>query len=154
MLRHSRLLQAVVLICGITCTAAVLAADKDQVIKDRQALMKDQIRQWLVVRNYIQGKADQAQAISAVDSLTKSIPKVPDLFPPGTAGPSPSGKFGTKPEVWSEHDKFLAAVKKVADQVAVLAAAVKSGDKAKTASAFKELDACDACHQDFRSKLQ
>jgi len=79
---------------------------------------------------------------------------VQDYLPPGTAGPAPDGKFGTKPEVWTEHDKFLAANKKVADQVAVLADAVKSGDKAKTAAAFKELDVCNACHQDFRAKLQ
>ena len=52
-------------VVGASVPVAALAADKDQVIKDRQALMKDQIRQWLVVRNYIQGKADQAQAASA-----------------------------------------------------------------------------------------
>ena len=49
-------------------STAVLAADKEQVIKDRQAFMKDQGRQWLVVRNYIQGTADQAAATSAVSS--------------------------------------------------------------------------------------
>ena len=139
---------------GIAVSTAALAADKEQVIKDRQTFMKDQGRQWLVVRNYIQGKADEAAAISALASLTKSLPKVPDHFPPDTGGPAPGGKWGTKPEVWSEHDKFLAADRKVADQVAVLAAAVKSGDKAKAAAAFKDLDACAACHQDFRAKLQ
>ena len=142
------------LMLGAAYSTAALAADKDQVIKDRQALMKDQGRQWLVVRNYIQGKADQAAAISAVESLTKSVPKVPDYFPPGTGGPSPGGKWGTKPEIWSEHDKFLAADKKVADQVATLDAAVKSGDKAKVAAAFKDLDICSGCHQTFRAKLQ
>ncbi|MGC2521327.1 MAG: cytochrome c, partial [Stellaceae bacterium] len=99
---------------GLTLAAyspAALAADKEQVIKDRQTLMKDQGRQWLVIRNYIQGKADQSAAISALASLTKSIPTVPDYFPPGTEGPNPDGKWGPKPEVWSEHDKFLAADK-------------------------------------------
>ena len=100
-----------------TVYSAGLAADKEQVIKDRQAFMKDQGRQWLVLRNYTQGKADQAAALSAVVSLTKSVPKVPDHFPPDTGGPAPGGKWGTKPEVWSEHDKFLAADKKVAAQV-------------------------------------
>jgi cytochrome c556 len=139
---------------GTAYSTATLAADKEQVIKDRQAFMKDQGRQWLVVRNYIQGKADQAAATSAAESLTKSVPKVPDYFPPDTGGPAPGGKWGTKPEIWSEHDKFLAADKKVADQVAVLDAAVKSGDKAKAAAAFKDLDICAACHQSFRAKLQ
>lgn len=135
-------------------STAVLAADKEQVIKDRQAFMKDQGRQWLVVRNYIQGTADQAAATSAVESLTKSVPKVLDYFPPDTGGPAPDGKFGTKPEIWSEHDKFLEADKKVADQVAALGAAVKSGDKDKVAAAFKDLKFCNACHDTFRAKLQ
>ena len=119
------------LIVGTVYSTAALAADKEQVIKDRQAFMKDQGRHWLILRNYVQGKADQAAAISAVGSLTKSLPKLPVHFPPDTAGSAPGGKWGTKPEVWSEHDKFLAANKKVANQVAVLGAAVKSGDKAQ-----------------------
>lgn len=144
---------AISVIC-LSASTAALAIDKEQVIKDRQNFMKDQGRQWLVLRNYVQGKADQAAAISAVESLTKSVPKTPDYFPPDTGGPAPGGKWGTKSEIWSEHDKFLAADKKVADQVAVLGAAVKSGDKATTAAAFKDLNACGACHQDFRAKLQ
>jgi cytochrome c556 len=139
---------------GVAVSTAAVAVDKEQVIKDRQTFMKDQGRQWLVARNYIHGKVDQAAAISALASLTKSLPKVPDHFPPDTAGPAPGGKWGTKPEVWSEHAKFLAADKKVADQVAALDVAVKSGDEAKAAAAFKDLDACAACHQDFRAKLQ
>jgi cytochrome c556 len=141
-------------VIGLNASTAALAIDKEQVIKDRQTFMKDQGRQWLVLRNYVQGKADQAAALSALGSLTKSLPKLPDHFPPDTAGPAPGGKWGTKPEVWSEHDKFLAANKKVANQVAVLGAAVKSGDKAQAAAAFKDLDGCAACHQDFRAKLQ
>ena len=139
---------------GVACSTAALAADKEQVIKDRQALMKDQGRRWLVVRNYTQGKADQAAATSALASLIKSLPTVPDYFPPGTEGPNPDGKWGPKPEVWSERDKFLAADKTVADQVAALDAAVKSGDQPKVAAAFKDLDACSGCHKTFRAKLQ
>jgi cytochrome c556 len=139
--------------CAVSSTSP-LAADKDQVIKDRQTFMKDQGRQWLLIRNYVQGKADQAAAIAAADALTKSVSKVPDYFPPDSGGPAPGGKWGTKPEIWSDHDKFLAADKKVADQVAELDAAVKSGDTAKVAAAFKDLDGCAACHQDFRAKLQ
>ena len=98
--------------------------------------------------------ADQQAATAAVDSLAKLVPDVPNHFPPGTAGPAPDGKYATKPEVWSQHDKFLAAEKKVTDQVAALGTAVKSGDKAKAEVAFKELDVCNACHNDFRAKLQ
>jgi len=130
------------------------AQDKDKIIAERQKLMKDQGRDWVVVRNYIEGKADQAAALSAVESLSKSVPTVPNYFPPGTEGPAPEGKWGTKPEIWSEHDKFLAAVKKVGDQVAVLDAALRGGDKTTVEAAFKDLNICNACHETFRAKLQ
>ena len=139
---------------GAAGSIGVLAADKDKVIADRQDFMKRQVREWVVVRNYVQGSADQQAATAAADNLVKLVPMIPDHFPPGTEGPTPDGKYGTKPEVWTQHDKFLAAQKKVTDQVATLDAAVKSGDKAKVEVAFKELDVCNGCHNDFRAKLQ
>ena len=143
------------LISALTAiSVAALAQDKDKIIAERQKLMKDQGRDWVVVRNYIEGKADQAAALAAVESLSKSVPTVPKYFPPGTEGTAPEGKWATKPEVWSEHDKFLAAVKKVGDQVAVLDAALRSGDKTKVEAAFKDLNICNACHETFRAKLQ
>lgn len=139
---------------GATTSTAAWAQDKDKVIAERQDLMKKQIRDWIAIRNYLAGNADQSTATAAADALTKSVPTVPNYFPPGTAGPTPDGKWATKPEVWSEHDKFVAAEKKVTEQVAALDPAVKSGDKAKAEVAFKDLDACNACHNTFRAKLQ
>ena len=79
-----------VLICGsIAISVGAAAQDKDKIIAERQKLMKDQGREWVVVRNYIEGKADQAAALSAVESLSKSVPTVPNYFPPETAGPAP-----------------------------------------------------------------
>jgi len=146
-------LGAVLAIAAANPTGA-LAVDKDQVLKDRQAAMKEQGRQLIVVRNYLEDKADQAAALAALDSLTKSVPTVPNLFPPGTEGEAPEGKWAAKPEIWSEHDKFLAAGKKVADQIAGLEAAVRSGDKVKAQVAFKDIGFCSGCHDTFRAKLQ
>jgi cytochrome c556 len=151
--RHSALAAALAFAL-VSFGAAAPAQDKDKIIAERQNVMKDQGRQWLVVRNYLEGKADQAAALSAAESLTKSVPTVPNYFPPGTEGPSPDGKWAAKPEIWSEHDKFLAAVKKVGDQVAVLDVALRGGDKAKVEAAFKDLNLCNACHETFRAKLQ
>jgi len=146
-------LGAVLAIAAAASTAA-LAQDKDKAIADRQDFMKRQIREWIVVRNYVQGNADQQAATAAADTLVKLVPDVPKHFPPGTDGPTPDGKWATKPEVWTEKEKFQAAEKKVTEQVAALDAAVKSGDKAKVEVAFKELDACNGCHNTFRAKLQ
>jgi cytochrome c556 len=146
-------LGAVLAIAAFSSPGA-LAVDKDQVLKDRQAAMKDQGRQLVVVRNYLEDKADQAAALAALESLAKSVPTVPTLFPAGTEGEAPEGKWAAKPEIWSEPDKFLAADKKVADQIAALAAEVKSGDKAKAQTLFKEIGFCSGCHDTFRAKLQ
>src|SRR5512138_2889612 len=112
---------------GATTSTAAWAQDKEKVIAERQDLMKKQVREWIVLRNYVQGNADQQAALAAVDALEKMLPTVPKYFPPGTAGPAPDGKWGTKPEVWTEHDKFLAAGKKVEEQVGALGAALKTG---------------------------
>src|SRR5947207_14340729 len=147
-------LGAAVLVLGSFCCGAVLAQDKDKVIAEGEDFMKQQIRQWIVVRNYVQGNAEQPAAVAAADALVKLVPMIEKHFPPGTAGPTPDGKWATKPEVWSEHDKFVAAEKKVAEQVAALDAAVKSGDKAKIEVAFKHPDACNGRHNTFRAQLQ
>lgn len=139
---------------GLFEPAGAMAQDKPKLLQERQDLMRDQGRQWVVIRNYVQGKADQAAALAAVDSLEKSVPTVTKYFPPGSEGANPDGKYGPKPEVFSEPDKFAAADKKVAEQVTALAAALKGGDKAKIQTAFKELDFCSACHNTFRAKLQ
>jgi len=155
-MRTSLRLFALSLVLAIAAFSSpiALAVDKDQVLKDRQAAMKDQGRQLVVVRNYLEDKADQAAALAALESLAKSVPTVPNLFPPGTEGEAPEGKWAAKPEIWSEPDKFRAADKKVADQIAALAVEVKSGDKAKAQALFKEIGFCSGCHDTFRAKLQ
>src|SRR6478672_9316531 len=91
------LIGAAIAIAAMTSTAA-WAQDKEKVIAERQDVMKKQIRDWIAVRNYLAGNADQQAAVAAADALTKSVPTVPNYFPPGTAGPAPEGKWGTKPE--------------------------------------------------------
>jgi cytochrome c556 len=146
----------VIVAVGVVLASASvgLAQNKAQVIKDRAALMHHQFHEWLIVRNYLQGKADQTAAIAAAESLSKSVPTVPKYFPPGTEGPGPSGKYAPKPEVWTEHDKFLAADRTVTEQVAALSAALKTGDKVKAAAAFKQLDTCDGCHRTFQQEVK
>jgi cytochrome c556 len=143
-----------VLAIAVVSSPIALAADKEQVLKDRQAAMKEQGRQLVIVRNYLEDKADQAAAVAALEALAKSVPTVPTLFPPGTEGEAPGGKWAAKPEIWSEHDKFLAAGKKVTDQIAALAVEVKGGDKAKAQALFKEIGFCSGCHETFRAQLQ
>ena len=144
----------IVLSIGGLGTTAALSQDKDKAISERQEAMKQQGREMVAVRNYAEGKGDQAAATAAIDALTKSIPKVPDWFPPGTGIGDVTVKTRAKPEIWKEHDKFLAADKTVAGQIASLDAAVKGGDKTKVAALFKEIGFCAGCHDTFRATEQ
>jgi cytochrome c556 len=137
----------------LACTGLASAQDKDKIVTDRQDYMKQQGRQLVVIRNYAQGKTDQQAALAAIDSLTKSVANVPTLFPAGTGIGEVSVKTHARPEIWSEHDKFLAAQKTVAGQIADLGAAVKGGDTAKAEALVKQIAFCESCHVTFRAKL-
>lgn len=133
-----------------------LAADKDQVIKDRQALMKEQAGDMGAVKGFLEDKADQAKAQAAATDLGDTMKRLPDVFPEGTGGPNPEGKYTTKPEIWSDWKAFLAARDTAAEKAGSLAAAVKTGDKEKIQTAFADLgkNGCGACHGKFREEVK
>lgn len=153
--RSSKLLGLGAALLAIGLSASTVSAqDKEKVIAERQELMKQQGREWVAIRNYLQGKGEQAAALSAAESLSKSVPKVAQYFPPGTGEGEVSVKTRAKPEIWKQHEKFLAAEKTVATQVAAVETTLKSGDKEKVEAAFKELDGCNGCHKEFRAPAQ
>jgi cytochrome c556 len=139
---------------GVTVTAR--AQDHVQILKDRQALMKEQAKDLGGVKAYLTGKSDQTAAEAAATDLTHTMQKIPSLFPTGSGGASPDGKYAPKPAVWTEHDKFLAARNNAAAKADALLAAVKSGNKAATQAAFVDLGkhGCGGCHESFREKLK
>ena len=143
-----------VLLAIALSTSTASAQDKDKIINDRQEAMKQQGHEMIAVRNYFQGKADQDAAIAAIESLKKSLPKVPDWFPPGTGIGEVTVKTRAKPEIWQQHDKFLADDKTVQGQIDTLGAAVKSGDKTKVEAVYDEIKFCNACHETFRAPQQ
>jgi cytochrome c556 len=140
---------------GAAMSAAV-AADNSQVIKDRQALMREQAKDLGRVKAYLVGKGDQAGAEAATTDLTSTMQKIPSLFPKGSDAASPDGKFKPKPVIWSEWDQFLAARNIAAAKVDALVAAVKAGDKDKVQAAFVDLGkhGCGGCHGKFREQLE
>ena len=144
---------AALLAIGLSAGTA-LAQDKEKVVDERQEFMKQQGRQWVAIRNYLQGKGEQAAALSAAEALRKSLPDVAKYFPPGTGVGEVPVKTRAKPEIWQEHEKFAAADKKVTEQVAAVETALKTGDKDKVEVAFKDLDGCNACHKEFRAPAQ
>ena len=134
---------------------AALAQNKEAVLKDRQATMKEQGKDVGAVKAYLDGKGDLAQAKTSAANLTQTTKKIPELFPPGTGGPSPDGDYVAKPEIWADWNKFLDAQKTAASKADALLVAVNGGDKAAIEAAFNDLgkNGCGACHTTFREKI-
>ena len=119
---------------------------------ERQALMQQQAHDLGAVHAYLAGKAPKAKAEAAAADLTNTTRKIPDVFPQGSGGTSPDGKFATKPEIWSDWQGFLAVQNGAVQKAFALEAAVKTGNKKKVAAAFADLgkNGCGACHGKFR----
>jgi len=145
-------------LCGLASAnwAGALAADKTQVIKDRQSLMKEQGGDLGAIKAYLDDKGDLAKATAAATNLTETMKKLPDVFPPGTEGPNPEGKFAPKADVWSDWKGFLASRDTAAAKADTLLAAVKGGDKAKIQEAFADMgkNGCGGCHGKFREEIK
>ena len=147
---------AVLSLAVFGAAAPAPAQDKDAVVKDRQATMKQQGKDAGKVKAYIDGKGDQASALAAATDLTQTTKKIPSLFPPGSGAASPDGDFRPKPTVWTDWDKFLDAQKAAAAKAETLLAALKSSDTAAIKAAFVDLgkNGCGNCHSTFREKLK
>jgi cytochrome c556 len=135
---------------------AAVAQDKEAVVKNREALMKEQAKDLGTIKAYTEGKTDLTQAQASAANLTQTTNKIPGAFPPGTGGPDSDGKFATKPAIWSDWNKFLEAQRTAVSKADALLAAVKSGNNTAIETAFADLgkNGCGACHETFREKLK
>jgi cytochrome c556 len=155
-LRRAGIFAAVIGAALAAAAGAAPAQDNSRVLKDRQALMRQQGKDLGAIKAFLTGKGDQATAEAAAANLTETMKKIPSLFPPGSAAASPDGKYASKPAIWTEWDKFLAVRNTAAAKADVLLAAVKSGAKPEIQAAFADLgkQGCGACHESFRETLK
>jgi cytochrome c556 len=151
-----RVLAAALAIVAAGVTGVALGQDRETVLKDRQATMKEQGKNAGAIKAYLDGKGDLAQAKTAAADLTQTTKKIPELFPPGTGGPNPTGDYVAKPVIWTDWSKFLDAQKAAAAKADALLVAVNSGDKTAIEAAFTDLgkNGCGACHTTFREKIE
>ncbi|HEX3536509.1 MAG TPA: cytochrome c [Stellaceae bacterium] len=145
-----------VLIVLLGAGPALAQAANEKVMQERQALMKQQGADMGAVKGYLDDKNDLAKASAAAVDLSATMKKIPDVFPPNTAGPNPDGKYETKPEVWSDNKGFLEQRDIAAKKVEALQVALKGADKAAIQTAFGELgkEGCGGCHQKFRAEIK
>ena len=141
---------------GAAAPLATLAQDKAKVFKDREALMKQQGADLGAVKGYLDDKNDLAKAQAGASNLLVTMKKIPDVFPQGTAGGDPEGKYGAKAEIWTDWNGFLATRDAAAQKAEALNVAVKTGNKEQIQTAFNELgkNGCGGCHGKFREELK
>jgi cytochrome c556 len=151
-----RVLAAALAIVAAGVTGVALGQDRETVLKDRQATMKQQGKDTGAVKAYLDGKGDLAQAKAGAADLTQTTKKIPELFPPGTGGPNPTGDYVAKPVIWTDWNKFLDAQKTAAAKADALLVAVNGGDKTAIEAAFNDLgkNGCGGCHTTFREKIE
>jgi cytochrome c556 len=132
-----------------------MAQDKEAVVKERRELMKSLGKRMATIKEFAEGKTDQAQATASAGDLAQLLKVVPSKFPAGTSLADFPGKTGAKPAIWNEFDRFTAATDKAAGEAEMLLAALKSGDKEKAVAQFAKTgkEGCGGCHSPYREKL-
>ena len=155
-LTKTRMFGAAFAVILVGTSGFALAQDKETVLKNRQATMKEQSADLQNIKAYIDGKGDLDKAKKAAADLTQTTAKIPDLFPPGTGGPNPTGDYVAKPVIWADWNKFLDAQRAAALKANALVVALNGTDKAAVEAAFGDLgkNGCGGCHNTFREKIE
>ncbi len=128
---------------GVTAWAA------DDVIKTREADMKEMGRQLKAIKGIIDESGNAADVVAPANKIVEIAGLIPSLFPKG----SDQGKTGAMPEIWEKWDEFTKHADSLKNEATMLASAGQSGDLATVRAQFdKTAKECGACHKEFRKK--
>ena len=133
---------------GVTGNIAFADMKTDELVKQRQDLMKRMGGTFKVIVPILKGKnANVGDAIPAAMTVLEAAKGIVAAFPPGS-GREMSDKTRAKPEVWSKRAEFEAAANKLAQESAKLVDAAKTKDVNKFRAQFKPYVAsCGGCHK-------
>lgn len=122
-----------------------------QVVKYRHAVMGGLGAHMAGLSMIVKGESDRAGDALAHATAVKDLSHtIGALFPEGT-GPSTEFETSAKPEIWSQHDKFVEAVKALETSSDALVEAAKSNDPAKLKTALGAVGrSCGDCHDAFK----
>lgn len=135
---------------ALTLGATGLANAADDVIAERQALMKANGAAAKTIFQMVQGKApyDAAAAQAAFEKIASDLEEFPALFPAG----SDQGKTTASPAIWQDKAAFDALAAKMVMDARAGAAAAPGGLDAIKAAATVVGQNCQSCHEKFRIK--
>ncbi len=139
---------AVATAIGFATLASLVQAQGD-VIKDRQELMKSQGAAMKAINGILEANGSLADIAPHAAKLGETSGKIVDLFPAG----SDQGDTKAKPEIWQNHDDFVAKANDLHEQAAMLSTAVAGGDMAAVKAQYEKVGgACGACHKAYKAK--
>src|SRR3989442_5247796 len=152
-LRRSLLVIAVV---GATLAACTTAARQrmvgtDDVVFDRQRIMKLQGAMWTDIQNKF--KAGNIEAIAPnAEVIAITALQIPTLFPEGSL----TEKSKAKPELWQRRDEFNKAAKNLTIWSERLRDASKAKDEKAVADIMKDYGrvGCGSGHTPFRQRSE
>jgi len=135
----------------MTLAAPAMAqfAKPEDAVKYRQAVMTLQGRHLALIAPYVRGdRPYNAADVAANAAILETVTKLAWVaYVPGTDLPNSK----TKPEAWTQPQKFKEVSDKFEASVAKLSAAAKAGDQATVRAAFGEVgQSCRVCHDAFR----
>jgi cytochrome c556 len=128
---------------GVTAWAA------DDIIKTREADMKEMGKNLKAIKGIIDSGGNAADVVAPANKIAEIAGLIPSLFPKG----SDQGKTGALPVIWEKWDEFTKHADDLKSEATMLASAGQSGDLATVRAQFdKTAKMCGACHKDFRKK--
>lgn len=135
-------------LAGLALVALVGSAAADP-ISDRQTILKGWGDDTRPIGGMLKGEVafDLAKVKTALAAYSVGAPKLPGLFPEGSA----TGKTEASPKIWTEKAKFDGLFAKL-DTDAKAAAAAITDEASFKANIGKVLGNCKACHDDYRVK--
>lgn len=141
---------ALAAICA-TSTAAMAQQKPEDVIKFRKGAYS--VIGWYMgpMGAMVKGQApfDPKVFVRNAGIIEQMSQVVPDAFAPG----SDKGDTRARPEIWSQPDKFRAAMERFQGEAAKMSQVSKGGNQDQIRQQFGALaKACSNCHDDFRTK--
>ncbi len=130
------------------CATAQTAKSPDDLVAERQRLMKLNGASWKDVQDKLKaGTPVEAIAVNA-ETMAQNALRITSYFPQG----SKTDKSNAKPEIWQKWPEFEAAAKNLGTQSEKLrdAALAKNAEAVQAIAKDFGKNACGTCHTPFR----
>lgn len=153
MLKHSIVKIVLSGLLIVTLSPVWAETPANDIIKNREKLMKDMGKHMKAIKKIFEGKvgaAEMSTHVNGMETLTKHLSNdLKNLFPVG----SDKGETDAKPLIWKKWEEFAKIAQSASDKGAALAKANAAGGKATIETAYKDLgDVCKTCHKDYRTE--